>query len=431
MESAVPEYILDTVRLLPPLPAAVERLLELARDPNSDFRLISDVIETDQTLTARTLRAANSALYGVTRRVQTVRQAIVLLGRDAVMGLAIGASVLGLQNSIKRRWPLDSDALWRHTVGVAIIARTMASQLGVGDPDEAFVAGLLHDIGKIIMLDHFGELYGQVLMTAQYGANPLHVIEREVFSTDHAVVGHALCLHWNIPSAITRAVAEHHEDVDPAPNSLADIVRDANEIMKLFAFADGGNRFVQLRTSRLLPHNQIRPDRLREMIVELPGAVKDAELVFGSVPAGNRLANEDRGDRPLVHMQITVPEERDMLVAMLWGMGYEPVMLNDTLALPRTSSDEAALAGVLTDIPLSPERQFVYRSLNIPILDYSAWRGSRQHLIPVGHFNVFDLRAWITSGLMALTDRVEVRSEASFDLPKMRMDLRSSAVHTG
>ncbi len=120
-----------------------------------------------------------------------------------------------------------------------------------------------------------------------------------------------------------------------------------------------------------------------------------------------------------------------MLVAMLWGMGYEPVMLNDTLALPRTSSDEAALAGVLTDIPLSPERQFVYRSLNIPILDYSAWRGSRQHLIPVGHFNVFDLRAWITSGLMALTDRVEVRSEASFDLPKMRMDLRSSAVHTG
>lgn len=431
MESAVPEYILDTVRLLPPLPAAVKRLLDLARDPNSDFRLIAEVIETDQTLTARTLRAANSALYGVTRRVQTVRQAIVLLGKDAVMGLAIGASVLGLQNSIKRRWPLDPEALWRHTVGVALIARTMASHLKIGDPEEAFVAGLLHDIGKIIMLDHFGELYGQVLMTAQYGANPLHVIEREVFSTDHAVVGHALCLHWNIPSAITRAVAEHHEDEDPAPNSLADIVRDANEIMKLFSFADSGNRFVHLRSSHLLPHNQIRPDRMREMIVGLPGAVQDAELVFGCESTEKRPANPVPVDRPLVHLQVMVPEERDMLIAMLWGMGYEPVMLNESPALPRNSSDDAALACVLSDIPFSPERLFAYRSLNIPILDYSAWRGNREHLIPVGHFNVFDLRAWITSGLLTQDDHAEVRDEASYDYPKMRMELRRSPVHTG
>jgi len=89
MEPTVPDYILDSVRSLPPLPASVQRLLTIARDPDVDFREITQVIETDQTLTARTLRAANSAFYGVPRRVETVRQAAVLLGSDTLVNMAL------------------------------------------------------------------------------------------------------------------------------------------------------------------------------------------------------------------------------------------------------------------------------------------------------------------------------------------------------
>ncbi|MFW5973655.1 MAG: HDOD domain-containing protein, partial [Bacteroidota bacterium] len=362
MESAVPDFILESVRSLPPLPASTGRLLELARDPDASFKEIARVIELDQTLTARVLRAANSALYGVPRRIQTVQQATVLLGRDTVVNLALSVSILSVQGRFDlRSWPIDPVDFWRHTFAVASLARSMAVQIPGVNPDETYVAGLVHDIGKLLMLEHFGQLYAQVMMAAQDGMKPLFMLEREILETDHAVVGHALCMHWKIPQPITRAVAEHHDEHDSAPRTIADVVRNANDLSKAAQVGNSGSHFAELRSSAGLPARQIGPERLRTMVMELPRHVAEAEHVFGS---GQTADPDPPAFQPVcrfIHQHIEDLAERDFVRCVLWSMGFgtEPV---DEAFPP----DPSRVVGMLSDGPLPGRTVASYREAGIP-----------------------------------------------------------------
>lgn len=400
MEPAIPEYIHESVRSLPPLPAAVQRLLALARDAETDFAEISRVIESDQTLTARTLRAANSAFYGVPRRVETVRQATVLLGSDTIVNLALSVSVLGLQDDIARQWPLDPEAFWRHSLAVATTARQLAKVLNYEDADGAFVAGLLHDIGKLVMLNHFGEVYGQVLLAAQDGTKPLHELEQEILEIDHAAVGQALCLHWNLPAILTRAVAEHHDHEAPVSQAIPDLVRDANILVKLVHLGTSGNPYVPLTANDFAPHRQIHPSTLHQLLSDLPQHVHEAEAVFGR---GSSVQPTSPSTPPLVHLEITHPVERQVLALTLQAMGYEPRLLHDD-APPAEEHAEQVLGGLVTDLPITPARTFAYQKHNAPTLDYAAWRTDQQ-LPETGALNVAQLRDWLHNELARPTAR--------------------------
>ncbi|RMH69875.1 MAG: HDOD domain-containing protein [Bacteroidetes bacterium] len=396
MEPPVPDYILESVRSLPPLPAAVQRLLTLARDAEADFGEVSRVIESDQTLTARTLRAANSAFYGVPRRVETVRQATVLLGSDTIVNLALGVSVLGLQERMDRQWPLDAEAFWRHSLAVATAARLLARALPFDDADSAFVAGLLHDIGKLVMLDHFGDVYGQVLLAAQDGTRPLPELEREILGVDHAAVGQALCLHWNLPAHLTRAVAEHHDDAAPGARAIPDLVRDANRLVKLAHLGTSGNPFVPVATDPLAPHRQIHPSALHRLLDALPAQVREAEAVFGRSADA---APPPEAPPQLVHLEVTQPAERALLALTLRAMGYEPRLLDEDPPDAEGPGD-CTLAGLITDLPITPARAFAYQKYNVPMLDYATWRAD-QNLPETTALNVDQLRAWLQTELDA------------------------------
>ena len=393
MESVVPGFILDSVRSLPPLPASIGRLLEIAREPNVEFREIARVIELDQTLTARILRAANSALYGVPRRVQTVNQATVLLGRDTVVNLALSISVMSAKSRLDTEaWPISPSDFWRHSFAVASLARGMAAYIPGVSPDECYVGGLLHDIGKIVMLDHFHEVYAQVIMAGQYGMKPLFMLEREVLDTDHAAVGHALCLHWKIPASITRAIAEHHDENDPAPSTVADVVRNANDLAKAVHVGNSGSQFAELRQSPRLPSRQIAKARLHSLVRELPHDVASAEHAFGTSSDEPVLPQKERADRS-VHLHIEDLAERDFVRCVLWSLGYETDPVDD--AFP---PNPERVVGMLADGPLPGRTVTAYRSAGIPVMDYAAWRvGDGQP--SENHFNVVLLRQWLEQNL--------------------------------
>ena len=397
--AAVPDYIHESVRALPVLPIAVTRLLSLARDVDADFREIARVIETDQTLTARTLRAANSPLNSVSRQVKTVRQATVLLGADTIVNLALGVSVISLQSGLYKNLPVDPNEFGRHSIAVGLTARTLAQHFKLPNPSEAFVAGLLHDIGKLVLLMHYGEAYARLMRQSWQQSKPLNELELDAYDLDHALVGHVLCLHWNLPSAMAKAVAEHH--AEPAPRSVADVVSRANDLVKTIQLGNGGNRYVDLSPPSGPPRDQISPGVLREMVLALPRLTHKAEEALGHDAHG--VAGK-AAERPRVHLHFREPDEQEILTAMLWSMGYKPTGPRDTALAGNGAAASAAPIALLSSIPAAELQPIVYQQRAVPVLDYASWR-ARHHLAPGVPFDVYRLRAWLEAGLQEATNQ--------------------------
>ncbi len=378
MYTAVPDYILESARALSPLPEAAQQLLAQAHQDKADFTKITRLVALDPSLTARTLRAANSERYTANRSIDNVMDAVEMMGDDAVGRLSIGACALGA----KARHPaFDVWAFWRHVFAVAMLSRLIAEEQGA-DPVEAYVSGLLHDIGKLIMLEHYGDLYVQVLLAAQYGAAPLHVLERDMFHLDHAAVGHGLCLHWNIPHAVTLSVAQHHDASPPARGSSADIVRDANDLVKSYCIGMSGNRFAELRPVVGLPHSRVAPSRLREIMAALPGILDAAE---GDLRGRSPEAPAAPGaGRPRVHLGIGPAEDHELLAAALDAAGYEPV-----------ADGSGPLVACILDAHAHGAPH------GAPVLDYAAWRAA--HLQRAEHpcLDTYALQRWLAAELGA------------------------------
>jgi putative nucleotidyltransferase with HDIG domain len=192
---------------LPTIPTVLTKILALADGEHASGRELVDVIEHDQALTAKLLRLSNSAFFGQSRKVSTIPRAVVLLGFSTVRNLALGVKVwesLGAGVSRDRQ-----TELWAHAVAVAVAAKQLATRLRAGSPDEAFTAGLLHDVGRLVMAMRLREEY----WTAVGGSGEtqaVEALENATFGVDHAQVGAWLLEAWNLPAALVDAVRDHH-----------------------------------------------------------------------------------------------------------------------------------------------------------------------------------------------------------------------------
>ena len=168
-----------------------------------------DVIEHDQALTGKMLRLANSAFFGQSRRVATIPRAVVLLGFSTVRNLALSVKVWDALGSGVARAQLEE--LWTHAVAVGVAAKTLAARLRAGDPDEAFTAGLMHDVGRLVLAMRFRDEYWRAVGgTAE--SEPIERIESATFGVDHAEVGGWMLEAWSLPPGIVEAVREHHAE---------------------------------------------------------------------------------------------------------------------------------------------------------------------------------------------------------------------------
>ncbi|MEN0061311.1 MAG: HDOD domain-containing protein [Myxococcota bacterium] len=211
------------------LPQVAARVIELVEDPNSQNAEIEQVIQADPVLSAKILKVANSPMYGFTQKVASVRRAVDLLGHAATRNVTIAVSMAKLFQPGALVPGVDAEALWRHSNATAIASRHVADYFGA-PPEEAYLAGLLHEIGIVLeMLVDRGALQ-QALRLARTDPNVrLCEAERSCFGTDHAKIGAALCREWKLPVAVGQAVAEHHEPTSDAP--LAAVVHLANALV--------------------------------------------------------------------------------------------------------------------------------------------------------------------------------------------------------
>ncbi|MFQ5607971.1 MAG: HDOD domain-containing protein, partial [Candidatus Zixiibacteriota bacterium] len=240
------ERILTENPELSSLPQTLAQIISLSNNENSSINDLADVIEKDPGLAVRVLRAANSPYFGHVREVTSIRQAAQTVGYRAVISFALASSVYSLSQHLKGN--INRPRFWRHALEVAVGSRLIAQKVRGVSPDEAFVAGLLHDIGMLVFDNSFPNRYGEILNEVEAGGI-VNVLEIGEWGACHAAAGQFLLSQWDIPEDICRAVGEHHMeggDVDSscAPLSLCVALGNAISRHRMFdRSGDDVNRF--------------------------------------------------------------------------------------------------------------------------------------------------------------------------------------------
>ncbi|MGD0138589.1 MAG: GGDEF domain-containing protein [Tepidisphaeraceae bacterium] len=207
------QVLLDKIKnepRLPSLPVIAIRVLELAKQETASLQAVAKVISSDPALSAKVIRTVNSSFYGLPHRVGTINHALVLLGMETVKTLALGFSLVGGLNA-KKHPKFDYLRFWRQSLYSAVAARALDKALKRGTHEEAFLAGLLSDIGTLAMHQAIGEPYDELLAISQGDQVELIRLSRQKFNLDHADVGGMLAEHWKFPQALVEPIRQHHQ----------------------------------------------------------------------------------------------------------------------------------------------------------------------------------------------------------------------------
>jgi putative nucleotidyltransferase with HDIG domain len=225
-----PQELIANLGDLPPLPQVASQVLRVSADPDANAEDLRKVIAMDQALTSQILKISNSAMFGMVREVTTLTQAIMTLGFSTIKSVVIASSAKNLYH--RGTVGLQERLIWEHALVSAIAARAFAKSLRFPRVEEAFIGGLMHDIGKSVLGVKFPERYGALLRTVYNEQGACLQLELDTFGFDHAMVGEALVSQWNLASSLQSAVRWHHDPLH-APldhQELASIVALANHM---------------------------------------------------------------------------------------------------------------------------------------------------------------------------------------------------------
>lgn len=218
MSTLSPSDIAKGIRALPALPVVVLEVLKSFEQPDASVGALAEKVAKDQALAAKTLRIANSSFYGLSRKVTTIQQAITILGFDSVRTLVAAASVTDIFKD-QPDGRFDFRAFWRHAIGTGLCARMLAREMTINQ-DYAFVCGLLHDVGRLVLVTSFREQYNAAMHYRDERDCYVIEAERAVIEMDHSTVGRALADYWKFPLIMQRAIGNHH---DPQGEDLGDV----------------------------------------------------------------------------------------------------------------------------------------------------------------------------------------------------------------
>ncbi|MCA9299798.1 MAG: HDOD domain-containing protein, partial [Phycisphaerales bacterium] len=209
---------------LPSLPSVAVRVIELTSNPDVSLDELARTIQTDQGLAAKVLRTVNSSFYGLRQQCSTIQKALVMLGLGPIKTLALGFSLVSSLTEHELSEEFDQIEYWRRALYTAVAAKTFAETAKLTCADEAFLGGLLQDVGQMAMLAALGPTYLMVLKRANGDHNAVIKLELEEFELQHADVGAMLAERWRLPPELVVPI-KYHERPTAAPGEYAQIVR--------------------------------------------------------------------------------------------------------------------------------------------------------------------------------------------------------------
>ncbi|MCP3950742.1 MAG: HDOD domain-containing protein [Desulfobacterales bacterium] len=233
------ETILASVASFEGMPGNAAKVLAMLDDPEFEVSQIEETLRLDPELTANVLRLTNSAYFGLSEKIGSLKQAIVVLGSKKLIQLVMATCMSGLMSQQVEGYDLDKGDLWRHSIAVSVVAEKLIEEIGIAPEPEIFTAALLHDIGKLLLGQHIHD-YQAAIDARVTEEKSFQLIERDVLGADHAEIGARILQNWSFPENIISAVRWHHEpDLAPEVSVMTDAVHAANVLCQMIGIGSG------------------------------------------------------------------------------------------------------------------------------------------------------------------------------------------------
>lgn len=262
--------VVDRIEKLPTLPVVVTQILSLVESPETSAVDVNRVIANDQALTAKILKLVNSPFYGFSRQISTVTQAVVILGFKTIKSLALSATVFEIFGGSGQE-QFDRKAFWEHSIGTGVAAQIIAKKMRYPLVEETFIAGIVHDLGKVVLDQFLHQDFTAILAWRDQHRCSLREAEKAVLGVDHAAIGGWLAARWQLPVALQQGIAYHHDVArTDAREVLPAIIHLADLLARTRGIGSGGDNII--------PDLQEPAwDRLRLVQADLEGILRDLE----------------------------------------------------------------------------------------------------------------------------------------------------------
>lgn len=268
----------SAVERMPAFPRSVQMILELTRNINCQAKDLVGVIEKDPVMTVKILKVINSAYYSLPNKINSVSQSVVYLGINTIKNLALGFAAVGILPRMNAAG-FDIQRYLLHSLVVAGAARQVATVFGKGEVDsgDCYIAGLLHDFGKVVFAQFLATEFREALTHASENSVPLHESERLVIGVDHGLVGALLAKRWTFPDYLVDCIRDHHNP-DAERSVMMDCLRVADQVVRFREIGDSGNPW---RVAEAIGAPERFGDNIEEIAARLGSLdklVQDAQL---------------------------------------------------------------------------------------------------------------------------------------------------------
>lgn len=253
----------QAVKEIPSLPSVVNDIIQSLNDESANIQLLTDKIMMDPALATRVLKIANSPFYGLSGKISSLKEACIVLGAYSIKNLALAAGIVGKFNKAGKA--INTAKLWEHAVGTGAAARVIAEKLCL-DHEIAFTAGLLHDVGKIILDSNYPEKYKQVMEYRASNECFTYDAEKHVLGITHAEIGEITARHWKLPEVIVDVIKYHHQPGPGNDRVMPAIVHLADVICRALDIGYAGDSFIPCINPVVSELNLISMEEVAELL---------------------------------------------------------------------------------------------------------------------------------------------------------------------
>jgi putative nucleotidyltransferase with HDIG domain len=275
--------ILETIRSLPPMSPAQNKIVTMLAVPDVNINDVIQLIQYDPAVTSGVLKLVNSAYFGLTQEVTSIKQAVVLLGFKQVHRIVLTVSFSPVMHKSISGYDLPSGALWQHSVATAVASETIARAIKYPLADEAFTAALMHDIGKIALSSFVDAYFSRIDEQARADSASFEVVEKQILGIDHAEAGAIILKNWGIPKSLFMPVLWHHApesctDADVSP--IVDIVHLADNLCLASGFGVGRDGLQYRLSPAVMQRLRFKATMLESIMSQTMTGIDNIKEIF-------------------------------------------------------------------------------------------------------------------------------------------------------